>query len=289
VRARESLLRSIGLAGITADAAGWFADVERSVLRVLAETGGATTPELAALEPRLGTQVPVAVTRSRTALVSVAIRLMLILAAEGRVVRGRPQGSWTSARYRWCPIDQWLPHGMTDRAAADARADLLRRWLASYGPGTVADLKWWTGWRARDVTAALARTGAREVATDDGPAYLLPGDLDPVAPVPPWVALLPALDPTVMGWRDRDWYLGGYRSQLFDRNGNAGPTVWCDGRVVGGWAQRRSGEVVVRLLEDVGTEAAAAVSRAAGDLATLLGTVRVTPRFRTPLERELTR
>jgi hypothetical protein len=105
--------------------------------------------------------------------------------------------------------------------------------------------------------------------------------------VAPWVALLPALDPTVMGWSGRDWYLGEHGPTLFDRNGNAGPTVWWDGRVVGGWASRADGEIAVRLLEDVGAEGAAAVEAAAGGLARWLGGVRVTPRFRTPLEREL--
>lgn len=104
----------------------------------------------------------------------------------------------------------------------------------------------------------------------------------------PWVALLPALDPTVMGWTGRDWYLGGHGPALFDRSGNAGPTVWANGRIVGGWAQREDGEVVHRLLGDVGTEATAAVATEAARLTEWLTPVRITPRFRTPLERELT-
>jgi hypothetical protein len=56
---------------------------------------------------------------------------------------------------------------------------------------------------------------------------------------------------------------------------------------VGGWAQRRDGEVAVRLLEDVGAEARDAIDSAAGRLAAWVGDVRFTPRFRTPLEREL--
>ena len=85
------------------------------------------------------------------------------------------------------------------------------------------------------------------------------GDDGPVAgPAEPWAALLPGLDPTAMGWQERDWYLApDLRSALFDRSGNVGPTVWWDGRVVGGWAQRASGEVVWRLLDTdgVGREA----------------------------------
>ena len=58
---------------------------------------------------------------------------------------------------------------------------------------------------------------------------------------------VPALDPTAMGWSQRDWYLGPHKEALFDRSGNVGPTIWWNGRIVGGWAQRRSGEIVVRL------------------------------------------
>jgi hypothetical protein len=115
----------------------------------------------------------------------------------------------------------------------------------------------------------------------------LPGLEDEPDP-PPWVALLPALDPTAMGWRERGWYVGEHSAALFDRSGNIGPTVWCEGRVVGGWAQRPGGQIAVRLLEDIGAEAAAAVAAEAQRLGEWIGPgVRVTPRFRTPLEREL--
>jgi hypothetical protein len=101
------------------------------------------------------------------------------------------------------------------------------------------------------------------------------------------VALLPGLDPTAMGWQGRGWYLGSHKAALFDRSGNIGPTVWSDGRIVGGWAQRADGTVALRLLEDIGSEATTAVHATAERLAGRIGDVRVTPRFRTPLEREL--
>jgi hypothetical protein len=125
------------------------------------------------------------------------------------------------------------------------------------------------------------------VDTGGEPALILAGDEAPEPGTGPWAALLPALDPTAMGWRARGWFLGGHGPALFDRSGNIGPTVWWDGRVVGGWAQRPDGEIVVRLLEDAGAGAAAAVAAEAERLAAWLGPRRVTPRFRTPLEREL--
>jgi hypothetical protein len=56
---------------------------------------------------------------------------------------------------------------------------------------------------------------------------------------------------------------------------------------VGGWAQRPAGEIVFRLLEDAGSAAAAAIGVEAESLRAWLGPTRVTPRFRTPLERDL--
>jgi hypothetical protein len=90
-----------------------------------------------------------------------------------------------------------------------------------------------------------------------------------------------------MGWKERDWYLGPHASMLFDSNGNAGPTVWWEGRVVGGWSQRRDGEVVFRLLEDVGSDAVHAVEVEAARVADWLGDARFSPGFLPPFQREL--
>jgi hypothetical protein len=164
----------------------------------------------------------------------------------------------------------------------------VRRWLATFGPGTPADLKWWTGWTTGLLKRTLAQLDTTEVALDGGgTGIVLAGDDEPVAAPAPWAALLPALDPTAMGWKERDWYLGEHRAALFDRSGNIGPTVWWEGRIVGGWAQRKDGEVVLRLLEDVCADAVAVIDAQVARLQAELGELRVTPRFRTPLEREL--
>src|SRR5262249_21167114 len=145
------------------------------------------------------------------------------------------------------------------------------------------------GWRGGEVRRALGAIGAVEVELDGERGFVLANDVEPVRPPDPWAALLPALDPTVMGWSQRGWFLGDHGPALFDRSGNAAPTVWLDGRVVGGWAQRKDGEIVFRFLEDVGAEAARAVAAEAVRLASWLGSVRVpaSTRTRTPLEVEL--
>ena len=215
---------------------------------------------------------------------------MFLLAAEGRIVRGRPGGTWTSSLYRWAPAATWLPAPMAQLDTDVAAAELVRRWLAAFGPGTHADLKWWTGWTMGLVKRALAQLDVVEVRLASGATgLLLAADAEPVAaPEAPWVALLPGLDPAPMGWQERAWYLGEHRAACFDYSGNIGPTVWCDGRIVGGWAQRKDdGTIAVRMLEDVGAQAERAIAEEAERLQAWIGDVRVTPRFRTPLEREL--
>jgi hypothetical protein len=118
---------------------------------------------------------------------------------------------------------------------------------------------------------------------------VLPDDVDRSDEVGdgPSVSLLPSLDPTIMGWKERQWYLGEHRAALFDRNGNAGPVVLVDGAVVGGWAQDASGRVVTESLEPVNAAARRRIGAAAEELTAWFDGVRVTPRFPTPLQSRL--
>lgn len=271
-----------------AEGVGWDADrlaeVEKSTLEALRLRGEATTVELTRDVPALLEQVVVAPGKPYETRQNVSSRIIRVLAADGWIRRGRPLGSWLGSQFRWTTATPW-----PEVDPEQARAQLVRRWLARYGPGTEADVKWWTGWNLGTVRKALTAVAATPVELPTGVGYALPDDLDPIDQPAPWVALLPALDPTPMGWQTRDWYLPAHhRPRLFDTAGNVGPTVWCDGAVVGGWAQRADGEVVWQLLDDVGAHATAAIAREADRLTARLGGVRVIPRFRTPLEKELT-
>ncbi len=261
--------------------------LEEATLAAIEERGEATGAELAKVVPGLGRQLTVGRGTKWEGTVGVSTRVLFLLSTEQRVVRGRPKGSWTSSQYRWSPMSSWLPEAVPSPDADDARVELARRWLRAFGPATVADLKWWSGLTMGQVRKALSALAVEEVDLDGAPGIILADDLAPTAQPGPWVALLPSLDTTTMGWKERAWYLGDHAPALFDRNGNAGPTVWCDGRVVGGWAQRKSGEIAILLLEDVGQEAKEAIDNEAARLGEWLGDVRVTPRFPTPLQRQL--
>ena len=281
-RMRKGLVRDLAVAGVAADAGRWLDEVGDATVKALTARGAATGAELSRDEPRLRTQLVYAEGKSYGGSASITTRVLMLLSAERRIARGRPRGGWTSSQYEWTPAQPW-PAG----SAADARAELARRWLLAFGPAPVSDLQWWTGWTAGQARAALGQLATAQVDLDGTPGVVLAGDQDPEPVTEPWAALLPALDPTPMGWRERGWFLGDHAAALFDRSGNIGPTIWWDGRIVGGWAQRRDGEVVVRLLEDAGAEAATGITAEAANLQAWLGPARVTPRFRTPLEREL--
>jgi hypothetical protein len=284
-RRSEQLVAMLGVD----DPAAWLREAESATLAALGRRGEATAREVAEDVPALRQRARVNVGKKYEADLGMAGRVLLQLAVDGRVVRARPRGTWISSQYRWAPLDRWLGRPLDTMPVEAAQVTLVRRWLERFGPGTEADIRWWTGLGAREVRAALAGTATVAVDLDGASGYVLADDLDSTPRPEPWVALLPALDATTMGWQARDWYLGPHKARLFDSNGNAGATIWVDGRIVGGWAVRPTGDVVTRLLDDVGRERAREVDAEADRLSKWYGSVRVqaVPRFPTPLYREL--
>jgi Winged helix DNA-binding domain len=283
---RKRTLKLVAELGVD-DPEAWLEQAEAATLAALERRGEATARELSGDVPALEQKVRVNVGKRYEADIGMSSRVLLLLGLEGKVVRGRPRGTWISSQYRWAPMRAWLGQALPELPETDSRTEVVRRWLARFGPGTQDDIRWWTGWGAGSVRAALEAVAAAEVDLEGERGFVLPDDLGPTAAVDPWVALLPSLEPTTMGWRGRDWYLGGHKEALFDTSGNAGPTIWVEGRIVGGWAMRANGEVVMKLLEDVGREARDAVDAEVARLTEWLQAARVVPRFPTPLHDEL--
>ena len=284
---RRRYAKLIEEGGIAKDGRAWLDRAGKATLKALEARGEAFATELSAAVPRLREKIHYGEGKTWAGSTSMTTWVLFLLAADGLIVRGRPRGSWTSSQWSWAPAASWLPQPLPRLEPEPARAELASRWLAAYGPGTLTDLKWWTGWTIGQARAALDAVGAVEVELGGAQGFVLADDVENEPRPEPWAALVPALDPTVMGWKERDWYLGDHGPALFDRSGNAGPSVWWDGRIVGGWSIRKGGEVVLRLLEDVGAEAGAAVDAEAERLQAWLGETTVIPRFLTPLAREL--
>ena len=282
---RRRLIRDVEKAGLRRNGERWLSQASEQVLRVLSDGRQATSSELRDEIPLLEGSITYGEGKSWGGPVPVGPRVLTTLSAAGQIVRAANDGGWATSRPRWASMKGWLGEEIVRHSEAEGVARLVEQWLRVFGPGTAADIKWWLGSTVKAVRRALAELRAIEVDIDGQTGYLLPDDLEAADPVKSWAAPLPPLDPTTMGWFERDWYLGPYKAQLFDTSGNAGPTVWWDGRIVGGWRQTETGEVVLRMLEDVGSEALRALEHEAARLTDWFGGTRVLQRFPTPLSK----
>jgi hypothetical protein len=252
--------------GVASDGEAWAKKHVTLVRRMIEEDGPLTTAEVRAALPALDARV----TRGKgryQADVALAASVIVTLAASGAIVRGENTGGWKTSRPRWTSAVRWLGDVPRPVPEAEGYAALVTAWLRSFGPGTEADLVWWLGSTKATVRRALSDVGAVTVSLDRGrTGWVLPDDVHPVSHPGSWAALLPSLDPTTMGWKEREFHLGGHVDKVFDRNGNGGPTAWWNGRIVGVWCQRDDGRVDVVLAEDLPRTARRALDAKAEEL-----------------------
>ena len=186
--------------------------------------------------------------------VSAVINLMC---DEGLLIRGRPARSWRDRSQFYAPFAGYFPDVRLDRMCeAEATTHLVRQYLGSFGPATMSDVVWWTGFTTARVRAALNALAGQldqvRVAGLAGDLLLLRSEASLAAegapPGPPAVNLLPTLDPYLMGYRERArWLDERHREWIFDRGGNATSTILIDGRAVGVWDSAQDGEACVKL------------------------------------------
>jgi Winged helix DNA-binding domain len=270
---------------------GWSIEsAGESLLGLLRAQGALSARQIGKLRPDLAVKI----TRGTGNYVveqAAHTRLLLNLGFEGRVVRTEPTGSWTSAEYRWAAMDRWLPGALAPIERTVAERTLVEAYVRRFGPVTPIDVAWWTGWSIRRVSVVLESLGLVPVRFDDGSkGVLLESEVGATISSGQSVAFLPGLDPTAMGWKQRDWYMGAHGAlaqTLVDRAGNIGPTVWLDGRVVGGWVHRPDGEISYSLLEPVPKQRLKAIATEAESVEAAIGTARVNTRFPAPLQKSL--
>lgn len=268
----------------------WLEMATERIVGYLSTSAPASTREIGLALPDLASPVRVVQgTRQETAIAGHS-RALLLAAMNGIVVRTRPQGTWIASNYIWDTARRWGFPALTGEEPAQGAAELLVRVLDRFGPCTLTDLGWWTGWTLTMTRKALADISAVEIALESGDmGWVNAGDVvGPVDDPGPWVALLPGLDPTTMGWKERDWYLASdVAGHVFDRNGNAGPTVWADGHVVGGWAQRANGQIAFDLHRELTREHRTLLADAESRIVEFVGDTRFSVRFPSPNQTRL--
>ena len=270
----------------------FLADVEQAVVDSLRSGGRATGAQLSTRVPMLRAQIDPQPGAAYSKPIRVTSKVLELLGVERRIVRGRPTGTdLTSGAWTWEAAEARSSERAPERQPDVALVALLDRYLMSFGPATVTDMTWWTGLTKTKIRAALRSLDAIEVELEDSTehGYVRPDDTVQSSTMStPVVALLPGLDSTTMGWKQRSWYVDDTIERgLFDKNGNAGPTVWLDGAVIGAWTQRSDGSVVVDLQGNHGDEVHAMVASEAQRLQSWLGEIRVRWRYPTPVTRAL--
>ena len=270
--------------GVATDGLAWIAAAKEDLATAIRHRGPILARDLGASLPEW--VVPLS---AGPATIAAHTRVLLVMGFEGTIVRTRPVGSWISSQYAWSAMDAWAPGALTHQPVDSAASELVSRYLGAFGPATLDDIVWWTGWTRTQTRAAMEAAGVREVRHDDGSTgHVVDGHSAGKEDASESVSFLPSLDPTTMGWKERSWYLDpDHVPSLFDSNGNAGPTIWVDGRIVGGWAQRPDGEIAFEVLEDVGGYERNLIEVEAERTAAMYGEIRHRCRFPTPMVAQL--
>jgi hypothetical protein len=160
--------------------------------------------------------------------------LAAVLQVPPRGVWGQPQGKVAVA-----PIETWLGRPFDPAPSA---AELIRRYLAAFGPATVNDIQAWSGLtRLREVVAGMA--GELWTARDENGAELfdLPDAPRPGPDRPAPVRFLPEYDNLLLSHADRSRVNpAGRPVPLPAGNGSRAGTILIDGVWDGTWSVHRS-------------------------------------------------
>lgn len=148
----------------------------------------------------------------------------------------------------WTTTPKALYHPVPEPAeldGAEARTELVRRYLRAFGPSSKADVADWSGLRIRDFEHAL----------ESLPTYLdeygrtlydVPRAPLPAADTPAPVRFLPKWDNTLLAHADRRRVITDeLRRGVVGRNGDVAATVLVDGVVAATWTYTRAGTVTV--------------------------------------------
>jgi hypothetical protein len=158
------------------------------------------------------------------------------------LVHGAATGAWGSWGNRSAvsvtPAESWLGQPMATAATATAAKELVRRYLAAFGPATVKDVQAWCGLTRLGEVVAEMRAELRRYSGPDGRELIDLADAelpDPETPAP--VRLLPAFDNALLGHADRTRIISDEdRRWVMPGQARVRPTFLVDGRVHGTWS-----------------------------------------------------
>ncbi len=201
--------------------------------------------------------------------VSAVVNLMC---DQGLLIRGNPARGWKSSLHTYYSFAEYFPDiDLGEISEEDAKKSMVKKYLASFGPVTVTDASWWTGFTKTEVKNILNDLMddifKLKISGIEGEYVLLASDMESLEsaciPEKPLVHLMPLLDPYLMGYKERKRYLiQEYYTRVFDRSGNVTSTILVDGRIFGIWDIEERHEPIVKifLLEKVNPEVSKEIS-----------------------------
>ena len=188
-------------------------------------------------------------------------------AVTGKLCHGPPRG----ANVTFVRADQWIG-GWRDVDSAEARREVLRRYLRTYGPARVEDFRRWSGFGQPASRALFEEADVEEVRVEGKRAWLLRGDDAHFDRDPASIRLLPRYDVYVIGFRPREPLVPEPVKERIKQDPKGRwetvtgiPPLIVDGVVTGLWRRSESGELevehVLPLPRGRKRELAAAVAR----------------------------
>jgi hypothetical protein len=171
-------------------------------------------------------------------------------------------------------VEDWI-HTGGGMVGNVARAELVRRYLAAYGPAGPKDLAGWSGLSVSEARAGfeLVLDELLEVEVEGSPSWILKSRaawLDEPREEGVVVRLLPSYDPYLLGYSSRDLTVPQqYAKRVHPGGGVLRPTLIVDGCAAGTWKLKRGGAglvATVEPLEDLSGQVTAALEDEVQDL-----------------------
>lgn len=201
---------------------------------------------------------------TKTTNIALALRW---LTAKGVLYAAHTSPDWRIETLSYAPLNQGY-HNLDLSIVpdeAEAQKQVVRNYLAAYGPATEADISFWTGFGKSEVARASSglnrETTLTQVEGIPGILLLLKSQVEALqaaaAPTEPIINILPAGDPYPTAHRaSRSRYFADQSLQrhIFSSSGAARPTILIDGKIVGLWDwQTEAGQdrITWRLLTEV--------------------------------------